>query len=165
MKRFALLFALSVVVAGVVVSSAGALKFADTPCPEAGAGGVWTCPQGIVGTPYSVQLGGLGGCGPALPYQFRVLNGALPVGLTLSSSGLISGTPTGAGTASFWLEISDEDPPSQAWCRPATSQKPFTITINPRVLVTTQSAVAPTSSTRSPAADFPPVCPCPRAAS
>ena len=140
MKRFALVFAIVVVAASVFAAGASALKFADTPCPEAGAGGVWTCPTGTIGVQYSIQLGGLGGCGPALPYQFRVLSGALPAGLSLSSSGLISGTPTAAGTASFYLEISDENPPSQSWCVPATSQKPFSITIDPRVLVTTQSA-------------------------
>ena len=35
------------------------------------------------------------------PYTFAVTSGSLPVGLTLSSGGLLSGTPTIAGTSSF----------------------------------------------------------------
>ena len=139
MKRFALVFALVVVAAGVVVSSGAALRFETGACHE-GPGSDWTCPAGLVGTPYAAQIAGAGGCGPALPYQYRVLNGSLPAGLTLSSGGLISGTPAGAGTADFWVELSDENPPSQAWCVPETAQRQFHILIQPRLLVTTQSA-------------------------
>lgn len=139
MKRFALVFALAIIAAGVVVSSGAALRFNTGVCTE-GPGSDWTCPGGLVGTAYSAQLAGAGGCGPALPYQYRVLNGSLPGGLTLSSSGLISGTPTGAGDSSFWVELSDENPPSQSWCVPETAQRQFHISIQPRVLVTTQSA-------------------------
>lgn len=128
MKRFALVFALVVVLAGVVVGIASALRFDDAhPCVDTEP--VFVCPSGAVGHAYTIQLVGAGGCGPALPYQYRILNGALPGGLSLSSSGLISGVPTGSGTALFWVELSDEDPPSQIWCRPATAQRQFSITI------------------------------------
>ena len=89
------------------------------------------CPSGTVGASYDLQLVGEAGCGPALPYQYKVLNGGLPAGLSLSSSGRISGTPQGAGTANFWIELSDENPPSQSWCVPKTAEREFTITINP----------------------------------
>ncbi len=42
------------------------------------------------------------------PYTYSVTTGALPTGLTLNStSGLISGTPTAAGTASFTITATD----------------------------------------------------------
>jgi hypothetical protein len=138
-KRFALVFAAVVVLAGVAVTAAAALRFDDgTPCPDTHP--VFSCPSGLVGQHYSVQLISWGGCGPALPYQYKILNGALPGGLSLSTSGLISGTPTGAGTASFWVQLSDEDPPSQSWCRPSTAERQFSIAINPGLSIN-QNAV------------------------
>jgi len=65
-----------------------------------------------------------------LPYQFSVLSGSLPPGLTLASSGHVSGTPTQAGGWSFWVNLSDQNPPSADWCAPASAQREFTITIN-----------------------------------
>ena len=65
-----------------------------------------------------------------MPYQFTVLNGSPPPGLSLAKSGLVSGTPTQAGSWSFWVNLSDQDPPSADWCRPAQAQREFTITIN-----------------------------------
>jgi large repetitive protein len=130
--RFVIVLAVTALAAGIVVSVAAALRFSDAPCIESGGGGVRVCPSGLVGSPYSVQLQGDGGCGPALPYQYRVLSGSLPAGLSLSSSGLISGTPNGAGTANFYIELSDENPPSQSWCNPPkTAEREFSITINP----------------------------------
>jgi len=57
-----------------------------------------TLPEPRVGVPYSQALTATG---PAGPYTFAVTAGALPAGLTLSSGGLLAGTPTGAGAASF----------------------------------------------------------------
>ena len=89
-----------------------------------------------MGTPYLVQLVGEGGCGPdpkipgsGLPYQFRVLNGSLPPGLSLERNGLLNGTPTKVGTWSFWVELSDEDPPSAAWCLPKKSEREFVVAV------------------------------------
>ena len=41
------------------------------------------------------------------PYSWTIIAGALPPGMTLSSDGVISGTPTVAGTASFTVQASD----------------------------------------------------------
>jgi hypothetical protein len=87
-------------------------------------------PPAYVGQPYTKQFDGRGGCGPALPYQYTIIGGALPPGLSLSLSGLISGTPTQAGSYSFWVNLSDQDPPSASWCRPASSQREFTINVS-----------------------------------
>ncbi|MGH6901084.1 MAG: Ig domain-containing protein, partial [Geminicoccaceae bacterium] len=112
----------AVLAALVVVPSAAAIRFTDDS---------YFVPAGVVGSPYSHQFKGDGGCGPALPYQFRILNGGLPPGLALASSGFISGTPTQAGSWSFWVELSDQDPPSASWCRSAKSEREFTIEVAP----------------------------------
>lgn len=111
----------------VVAADSLAIRFADTPCVESGAARV--CPAGVVGSPYLLRLNGEGGCGPALPYQYRVLNGSLPPGLALDKDGLLYGTPATAGTWSFWVEVSDEDPPSATWCRPVKSEREFIVTV------------------------------------
>jgi hypothetical protein len=41
------------------------------------------------------------------PYAFSLSSGALPGGLTLSSAGAISGTPTAAGTFTFGVQVGD----------------------------------------------------------
>lgn len=62
-------------------------------------------PSATVGTPYSQSLTGGGG---AAPYSFALAPGSsLPDGLTLSSSGVISGTPTATGTSIFTVKITD----------------------------------------------------------
>jgi Putative Ig domain len=130
--------ALIVVAAFAVVLTPDSLavRFADTPCIEAGESRARICPAGAVGSPYVVRLTGEGGCGPdptkpgsGLPYQFRLLVGSLPPGLSLDRDGLVHGTPTRAGTWSFWLELSDEDPPSAAWCVPKKSEREFIVAV------------------------------------
>ncbi len=64
-------------------------------------------PEGDVGSPYSVQLIADGG---TPPYTFEVADGSLPDGLTLSSAGLISGTPTTDGTHDFTVRVTDSTP-------------------------------------------------------
>jgi virginiamycin B lyase len=61
-------------------------------------------PVGQVGAAYSKQLTGQNG---TVPYTFSLHTGALPNGLTLSSSGLISGTPTKFGVSLFTVKITD----------------------------------------------------------
>jgi len=64
-------------------------------------------PAGQTGIAYSFQL--IAGGGTA-PYSFALSSGALPAGLGLSSSGLISGTPTVAGTSAFVIAVTDSTP-------------------------------------------------------
>jgi hypothetical protein len=137
--RFGLVLVVAAALAGVVTAKAEALAFIQgDPCADTKP--LFVCPQGTVDASYSITFKGSGGCGPALPYQYRVYNGSLPPGLSVSSSGTISGKPTTAGDYQFWVELSDENPPSAAWCLPKTAQREFKITIQPRVLVTTESA-------------------------
>src|SRR5437773_935300 len=63
-----------------------------------------TLTDAILGTAYSQQLSASGG---AAPYRFSLGFGALPPGLTLSQAGLISGTPTAAGSFTFGVLAQD----------------------------------------------------------
>lgn len=56
-----------------------------------------TLPDATVGEPYSTQLTAEGGLAP---YTWSVSEGTLPPGLSLSASGVLSGTPTGVGNGS-----------------------------------------------------------------
>jgi large repetitive protein len=122
----------------LLVPSASAIRFTDDS---------YVVPVGTVGEEYSHQFEGEGGCGPELPYQFSVLGGALPPGLTLLEDGLLTGIPTRAGSWSFWLELSDEDPPSEPWCVPRKSQRLFTVEVVTALAITTTSAPPATIDT------------------
>ena len=61
-------------------------------------------PPGSVGVAYAQVLTPGGG---AAPYTFSVPSGALPPGLTLSSGGTLSGTPSTAGTFAAVLRATD----------------------------------------------------------
>lgn len=64
-----------------------------------------TLPNAAVGTYYSVSLAASGGSSPF--YSWSLYSGSLPSGLSLSSGGIISGTPTAAGTANFTVWVTD----------------------------------------------------------
>ena len=118
--RFTRVLLLVALLALVTVPGAFAIRFTDDS---------YNMPTGTVGQSYSKTFQGAGGCGPALPYQYSLIAGNLPPGLSLSSSGTIGGTPTTAGGFSFWVNLSDQNPPSASWCVPAEAQREFTITV------------------------------------
>jgi Peptidase A4 family/Putative Ig domain len=62
-------------------------------------------PVGFAGTPYSVTLSATGGTGS---YHWTTTGGALPAGLTLSPTGTISGTPTGADGGTASIQVQDD---------------------------------------------------------
>jgi hypothetical protein len=90
-------------------------------------------PTGYTGIAYSQTLQATGGV-PS--YQWSVISGSLPSGLTLNSStGAITGTPTALGTSSFTVKVSDSQTPT-----PASTTANLSITINnPPLAVTTTS--------------------------
>jgi hypothetical protein len=61
-------------------------------------------PAGAIGVPYSLQLAATGGTGSL---SWSVIGGALPGGLSLGAAGLLSGTPTAAGSTSFTVQVAD----------------------------------------------------------
>jgi hypothetical protein len=72
-------------------------------------------PQGTTGSPYSYQFD-VGG----FPQPTVTVTGDVPPGLGVSPSGLLSGTPTRAGTYSFTLRAENGVDPSPTW--PVTLQ-------------------------------------------
>jgi hypothetical protein len=65
-----------------------------------------------VGVAYSATLQANGG---KTPYTWAITSGALPAGLTLNpSTGVIAGTATTAGTASFGVRVTDSSSPTQS---------------------------------------------------
>jgi hypothetical protein len=129
--RFPAILVVAAALGLALVPGASAIRFTD---------GSFFVPTGVVGQDYGHQFEGDGGCGPALPYQFRVLSGELPPGLSLRADGMLVGVPRQAGSWSFWLELSDEDPPSQPWCIPRKSERRFTVDVVAGLVVTTASA-------------------------
>ena len=77
-------------------------------------------PSGIVTRDYAFALSGTGG---TTLYTWGISSGALPAGLNLDPSGVISGQPTAAGTFSPTFQLQDSGNP------PATVTKPLSITI------------------------------------
>lgn len=60
-------------------------------------------PNGQVGSAYNQQLSATG----AAPPSFKIVAGRLPAGLSMSTGGRISGTPTSADSQSFRLQVID----------------------------------------------------------
>ncbi|HNG34653.1 MAG TPA: putative Ig domain-containing protein, partial [Blastocatellia bacterium] len=63
-----------------------------------------TLPIAPVGQSYSQTLTASGGTGP---YQFALVGGTLPAGLSLAANGTLSGTPTVANTSVFTVQATD----------------------------------------------------------
>ncbi len=95
----------------------------------------FTLAQGAVGAPYKQLLIASGG---QQPYTWTIssggcagsgnqtLSGSLPAGLSLTSDGVISGTPTAVETCNFAAQVVDSQSPV-----PAVDTAPLSITINP----------------------------------
>ncbi len=98
-----------------------------------------TLPDDTLGQPYSATVSASGGSGN---YTFDVSNNSLPGGLTLNaSSGVISGTPTTTGPASFTIGASDNNDAS------LTGSQDYTVNINPAITFTTTALPGATSGT------------------
>lgn len=63
-----------------------------------------TLPAATVGTGYSTSISASGG---VAPFDYGIAFGALPAGMSLTSTGTLSGTPTTAGTFTFGVRASD----------------------------------------------------------
>src|SRR6185437_460985 len=72
--------------------------------------GTATLADGVIGVAYSQTLTATGG---SSSFTWNLASGSLPTALTLSPSGLISGTPTATGTFSFVVQVHDNGTPQQ----------------------------------------------------
>jgi Putative Ig domain/IPT/TIG domain len=82
-----------------------------------------TLPAGAVGHRYLVSLQAVAG---KRPYTWSVSAGALPPGLSLSTAGAITGTPTSAGSTTFTVTALDS-----TLALPQKATRSLTVKINP----------------------------------
>jgi hypothetical protein len=91
-------------------------------------------PGGMVGLVYQTTISATGGLAP---YTFSVSAGNLPAGLSLAAStGVISGTPTTAGSGAFTIQVSDAETPT------ITATQAYTVTVIPTLAIATSSLPA-----------------------
>jgi Putative Ig domain len=91
-------------------------------------------PSGTIGSGYSTSLQASGG---SAPYAWSILSGNLPAGLSLNTStGLISGTPTASGTATFTAAVADAGTPAQ------TKSVTLSLVVAPLSLAITSSSLS-----------------------
>jgi hypothetical protein len=98
-------------------------------------------PGGTVAGGYSSTLAAIGG---STPYTWSLAGGTLPNGLSLSSSGVLSGTPSLAGSFPFTLQVKDASS--------ATASRSFSINVaspTPSVSITSPSNGSTVSGTVS----------------
>jgi hypothetical protein len=89
-------------------------------------------PGGTESVAYSTQISATGG---TTPYTFAATAGTLPAGLSMSSTGLITGTPTTAGTSTFSIRVTD--------ALSVTATKSFTLIVTcPAQSITSTSPLA-----------------------
>jgi hypothetical protein len=110
-------------------------------------------PGGVIGTAYSQTLQAAGG---TAPYTWTIKSGSLPPGLSLNNAtGMISGTPTTAGTFNTTVSVTDANglasisgplsvgitaPPNAPTCKPPTVQGSGT---NPLAVTATSNCIDP----------------------
>lgn len=93
-----------------------------------------TIPGGMVNLAYTTTIAATGGLAP---YSFSVSAGSLPAGITLATStGVLSGTPTTAGSSTFTVQVADSETPA------VTATQSFTVLIVPTLAITTTSLPA-----------------------
>jgi hypothetical protein len=97
-------------------------------------------PQATAGIPYVATLIATGG---SAPYTWSLAAGALPTGLTLGAGGVITGTPSTAGSFQFIAKAVDSATPS------ASNIAPFSITVvgGPTALAITTPVTLPNAMT------------------
>jgi hypothetical protein len=113
----------------IVLSAAGSQgTLPPIGIPGGGGNSQITLPGGTVGTAYAQNLTVGGGSGL---YTWLLVGGALPAGLTLSSSGSLSGTPTQSGGSLFTASVTDGV---------SSASSSFALTIAPQpIAITTAS--------------------------
>ena len=94
-----------------------------------------TLAGGVVGTAYNATVAATGGAGTL---TFTVSAGNLPGGLTMSSAGAITGTPSAVGTFPFTVKVTDSNTGTGG---PQSATKALSITVNQTAAITSANNV------------------------
>jgi hypothetical protein len=92
-----------------------------------------TLPRGAINVEYNTSLSATGGT-PGYSWSLQPGGTGLPAGISLSSGGAVSGTPTAAGTFTFRAQVQDSSTSPQQ-----TQAADYTLTINSALSITTPS--------------------------
>jgi hypothetical protein len=87
-----------------------------------------TLDDAVQGVPYSLTLAAQNG---TAPYTFTIATGNLPAGLTLSSVGIFTGTPSVAGLFDFTVRVIDRGN--------LAANKAFSLLVRPALAIVTES--------------------------
>jgi large repetitive protein len=117
-------------VALVHASGAAAGDFADEPCIASGS--TYLCPTATAGSAYSIDIK-LKEPWPNCT-EFRVTSGSFPQGLSINDDGNVRGTPTTAGSYTFYLTVFWKQGGDAGCITQNPSDRQFTINVNPQVL-------------------------------
>jgi large repetitive protein len=125
-----------------VLDSQGHGAFTQTSITiAAGTGGpvitTTTLPSGAVNVAYNTQLACLNCTG----YTWSLSSGILPLGLSLSAGGAITGTPTSAGTSSFQVTVSAPTQTFSAGGGASAASQGYSLTINASTLGIAQTTI------------------------
>jgi len=121
---------------GTVVDSSAATLTVDQPSITTAS----PLPSGTQNVAYSQSLASSGGSGSG--YTYTKISGTLPTGITLSSGGAFSGTPTVPGTYNFTVQVQDSNG--------CTNSTAFSLVINCNVTI----SITPTSLTTTVASSY-----------
>ena len=111
--------AVLILITGCLLHAAGPLQITTTGVPT----------TAVSSTPFSYTWTATGG---TTPYRWSIAAGTLPPGLSFSSAGLLSGTPTSLGTFGFTVHVADSGNLSADFATKMTiTAPPLTITSAP----------------------------------
>ncbi len=88
-------------------------------------------PVAIINKSYSTTLTPKGGLGP---YSWAIISGSLPSGITMSTSGVFSGTATSTSSSDITVQVTDSQTPT-----PAVATAALTLKVNNALSITTKS--------------------------
>jgi len=115
-----------------VFVNVSALNAAPKPKPQSLSISTTSLPTGTVGTAYTATLSATGG---TTPYKWSLVSGTLPAGLSLSTAGVINGTPTVSANVSLTFKVTDSSRPVQS------KSVTLSLTIAPPALSVTTSSL------------------------
>ncbi|MFL6106295.1 MAG: beta strand repeat-containing protein [Marmoricola sp.] len=100
-----------------------------------------TLPTGLAGTSYPSTTFKANGGKPTLVWG--IIRGALPAGMKLSTTGTLSGIPTGAGVFAFTVQVADTSTPKNL------ASGDYRITVNPMTVATDDLPIGKTGAAYS----------------